>query len=88
MTFIFVSAFTIYELPIENNTFLVAASKEYADLEKKYQQLQRQNGTLQSQVQEKEQKLQKLRTGSCNYIYIHIISINVEIFKIYLKTNL
>lgn len=82
------SAFTIYELPIENNTFLVAASKEYADLEKKYQQLQRQNGTLQSQVQEKEQKLQKLRTGSCNYIYIHIISINVEIFKIYLKTNL
>ncbi|XP_031368948.1 shootin-1 [Apis laboriosa] len=41
-----------------------AASKEYADLEKKYQQLQRQNGTLQSQVQEKEQKLQKLRTVS------------------------
>ncbi|XP_028525364.1 shootin-1 isoform X1 [Apis cerana] len=40
------------------------ASKEYADLEKKYQQLQRQNGTLQSQVQEKEQKLQKLRTVS------------------------
>ncbi|KAG6797254.1 shootin-1 isoform X1 [Apis mellifera caucasica] len=41
-----------------------AASKEYADLEKKYQQLQRQNGSLQSQVQEKEQKLQKLRTVS------------------------
>lgn len=58
----------IYELPIEKNTFLIAASKEYADLEKKYQQLQRQNGTLQSQVQEKEQKLQKLRTGSYNYI--------------------
>lgn len=42
---------------------LFTASKEHADLERKYQQLQKQNSTLQSQVQEKEQKLQKLRTG-------------------------
>ncbi|KAG7201209.1 hypothetical protein KM043_003996 [Ampulex compressa] len=41
-----------------------AVNKDYADLEKKFQQLQRQNGTLQSQVQEKEQKLHKLRTVS------------------------
>ncbi|KAK2579279.1 hypothetical protein KPH14_008238 [Odynerus spinipes] len=41
-----------------------AALKEHSDLEKKYQQLQRQNGTLQSQVQEKEDKLNKLRTVS------------------------
>lgn len=41
-----------------------AASKEHADLEKKYQQLQKQNSGLLSQVQEKEQKLQKLRTVS------------------------
>ncbi|CAK9805979.1 hypothetical protein ANTQUA_LOCUS4658 [Anthophora quadrimaculata] len=41
-----------------------AASREHADLEKKYQQLQRQNNTLQAQVHEKEQKLQKIRTVS------------------------
>ncbi|XP_076230534.1 uncharacterized protein LOC116433168 [Nomia melanderi] len=41
-----------------------AANKDHADLEKKFQQLQRQNSTLQTQVQEKEQKLQKLRTVS------------------------
>ena len=38
-------------------------NKENADLEKKYQQLQRQNSNLQSQVQSKEQELQKLRSG-------------------------
>lgn len=57
------SAFTI-ELPSEIYALFVTATKEHADLEKKYQQLQKQNSTLQSQVQEKEQKLQKLRTGS------------------------
>ncbi|XP_012063499.1 PREDICTED: shootin-1-like [Atta cephalotes] len=41
-----------------------AANKEHVDLEKKYQQLQRENNVLQSQVQEKEQKLLKLRTVS------------------------
>ncbi|KZC10981.1 PREDICTED: shootin-1 [Dufourea novaeangliae] len=41
-----------------------AATKDHVDLERKYQQLQRQNGTLQSQSQEKEQELQKLRTVS------------------------
>ncbi|CAK9800000.1 hypothetical protein ANTPLA_LOCUS2189 [Anthophora plagiata] len=41
-----------------------AASREHTDLEKKYQQLQRQNNTLQTQVHEKEQKLQKIRTVS------------------------
>ncbi|XP_043256944.1 shootin-1 [Colletes gigas] len=41
-----------------------AASKDHVDLEKKYQNLQRQNSTLQTQVQEKEHKLQKLRTVS------------------------
>ncbi|XP_076658601.1 uncharacterized protein LOC143362390 [Halictus rubicundus] len=41
-----------------------AANRDYADLEKKFQQLQRQNSTLQSQVQEREQKLQKMRTVS------------------------
>ncbi|XP_076245229.1 uncharacterized protein LOC143185838 isoform X2 [Calliopsis andreniformis] len=40
------------------------ANKEHADLEKKFQQLQMQNSSLQSQIQEKEQKLQKLRTVS------------------------
>ncbi|XP_050463554.1 shootin-1 isoform X1 [Cataglyphis hispanica] len=39
-------------------------NKEHADLEKKYQQLQRENSTLQSQVEEKEHKLLKLRTVS------------------------
>ncbi|KAL6427409.1 hypothetical protein ACFW04_008740 [Cataglyphis niger] len=39
-------------------------NKEHADLEKKYQQLQRENNTLQSQVEEKEHKLLKLRTVS------------------------
>lgn len=43
---------------------IVIANKEHTDLEKKYQQLHRQNGTLQSQVQEKEEKLNKLRTGN------------------------
>lgn len=32
-------------------------------MERRNQQLQRQNNALQSQVQEKEQRLQKLRTG-------------------------
>lgn len=32
-------------------------------MEKKYQQLRRENSALHSQVQEKEQKLLKLRTG-------------------------
>ncbi|XP_071554176.1 uncharacterized protein [Temnothorax nylanderi] len=41
-----------------------AVNKDHGDLEKKYQQLQRENGLLQSQVQEKEQKLLKLRTVS------------------------
>ncbi|XP_070164886.1 shootin-1 [Polyergus mexicanus] len=41
-----------------------AVNKEHADLEKKYQQLQRENNTLQSQVEEKEHKLLKLRTVS------------------------
>ncbi|XP_072752319.1 uncharacterized protein [Anoplolepis gracilipes] len=41
-----------------------AVSKDHIDLEKKYQQLQRENSTLQSQVQEKEHKLLKLRTVS------------------------
>ncbi|XP_011701532.1 PREDICTED: shootin-1 isoform X2 [Wasmannia auropunctata] len=41
-----------------------AANKEHTDLEKKYQQLQRENNVLQSQVQDKEQKLLKLRTVS------------------------
>ncbi|KYQ52027.1 hypothetical protein ALC60_08641 [Trachymyrmex zeteki] len=41
-----------------------AVNKEHVDLEKKYQQLQRENNVLQSQVQEKEQKLLKLRTVS------------------------
>ncbi|XP_029675044.1 shootin-1 isoform X2 [Formica exsecta] len=41
-----------------------AVNKEHADLEKKYQQLHRENSTLQSQVEEKEHKLLKLRTVS------------------------
>ncbi|RLU17611.1 hypothetical protein DMN91_009847 [Ooceraea biroi] len=41
-----------------------AATKEYTDLEKKYQHLQRENNLLQSHVQEREQKLLKLRTVS------------------------
>lgn len=41
-----------------------AAHKEHADLEKKCQQLQKQNGSLQQQIQEKEQKLLKLQTVS------------------------
>lgn len=41
-----------------------AVNKEHVDLEKKYQQLQRENDLLQLQVQEKEQKLLKLRTGA------------------------
>lgn len=40
------------------------ANKEHVDLEKKFQQLQKENSLLQSQVQEKEQKLLKLRTVS------------------------
>lgn len=40
------------------------AHKEQTNLERKYQQLQRENNVLQSHVQEKEQKLLKLRTGS------------------------
>ncbi|XP_012255511.2 shootin-1 [Athalia rosae] len=38
--------------------------KDHADLEKKYNQLQRQNNTLQTQVQDREEKLHKLRTVS------------------------
>ncbi|KYN05335.1 PREDICTED: shootin-1-like [Cyphomyrmex costatus] len=41
-----------------------AVNKDHVELEKKYQQLQRENNVLQSQVQEKEQKLLKLRTVS------------------------
>lgn len=52
--------------------FGIAANKDHADLEKKYQQLQRQNSSLQSQVQEKEQKLQKLRTGKVRNLFIFI----------------
>lgn len=52
------------------NSTIVAAHKEHTDLEKKYQQVQRQNGTLQSQVQEKEEKLNKLRTGNKKNSYV------------------
>ncbi|XP_053979857.1 shootin-1 isoform X2 [Hylaeus volcanicus] len=41
-----------------------AANKDHVDLERKYQHLQKQNSALQSQVQENEQKLQKMRTVS------------------------
>jgi len=46
-----------------HKTVFLVATKEHTDLEKRHQQLQRENGLLQSQVQEKEQKLLKLRTG-------------------------
>lgn len=38
--------------------------RDHADLERKYNQIQRQNNTLQSQVQDRDEKLQKLRTVS------------------------
>ncbi|XP_015597235.1 shootin-1 [Cephus cinctus] len=41
-----------------------AANREHVDLERKLQQLQRQNNTLQTQVQDKDKKLHKLRTVS------------------------
>ncbi|XP_066580898.1 shootin-1-like isoform X2 [Prorops nasuta] len=41
-----------------------AINKDHTDLERKYQQLHKQNNTLQTQVQEKELKLVKLRTVS------------------------
>ncbi|XP_014203365.1 shootin-1 isoform X2 [Copidosoma floridanum] len=41
-----------------------AVNRDCADLERKYQQLLRQNGTLQTQVQEKTGELEKIRTVS------------------------
>lgn len=48
------------------------------DLDKKYQQLQRENSALQSQVQEKEQKLLKLRTGAYLIFGNHLLEYRVS----------
>ena len=52
-------------------------SRDNANLERKYQQLLRQNGTLQAQMQEKTEKLEKMRTGkkwcNSNILYISCI---------------
>lgn len=38
-------------------------SREHSDLEKKHRQLLRENSALQSQNRDKDEQLQKLRTG-------------------------
>lgn len=44
-------------------SYAVAVSRENADLEKRYQQILKQNATLQSLLSEKEQNLEKMRSG-------------------------
>lgn len=58
------------------------------DLDKKYQQLQRENSALQSQVQEKEQKLLKLRTGTYLIFGNHLLEYREFLVKISILFNL
>ena len=52
--------------------FIIAVNREHVDLERKYQQLLRQNGTLQVQVQEKAERLEKMRIGKAWLIFLSL----------------